>query len=878
MRLTAIGITFFCFLFVSLHVGAQSLYPVSLDEKINKSSLIIEGKVVQQAPFWNPERTMIYTSNTIEVYKFFKGRVQERTIEVITLGGSLDGHSIKATELLSLDIDQIGIFFLMPNGKGLRSPKTKKVLFDVYSSSQGFLQYDLYSNKATAPFARYDSIESQLYKELTTKLQRSYENINSSFRLKSPKESVQTLAHTISSFTPTTVNAGALLDPVNNILTINGSGFGTGSGSAAIIFDHADDGSGGSYIVIPYNHPLVMSWTDAQIQIRVPSEAGTGVLSVRDAAGVVESFSTPLTVNYSVLNSAFNFSGTWYFKEANLMNSNGSGGYTISYSSNTANSGIDINSHSAKSTFQRALSTWKENIGFNITEGSTTMIQSVADDDVNVIMFDNTNTGQPLLPDGVLGVCYSYASMCGSPLLEAQHTGFDIVIRNPGVSIGSTNFTFGPCPPMASNSADVDLESVLLHELGHAIGLGHINDGLQGSFLPNINPGKVMNYAIANGVRRTTPDYSALAGATYLIQPQGNTYGTCGLYASEMTPTTITSESKDNCPLTFPSTPIPSGTIVNFDLAHTTSNRYVDPSYMQVTCNGAGTSVSNNAYYAFRTSSSGGSLNLSVNNYATTPSALTTCTPIYGYPVTGVKLALYQVNACPVGQSFPAPVACRTFSANGALTTINGLTANSNYLLYVDGIENTKASFSLTFDGTIVLPLRITTFKGTVNDDHNYLAWQCEDIINVEKLVLQRSFNGVDFYDIASFSRLDEIRAGTFKDFKAAIGNNIYRLIVVNNDQSKDFSSLTNLKRATKNVIALYPNPAKSSLTIRFNNLNEEPYSLKIYNSLGQIVLAKQLGNVEAQSIPVSQLPKGLYQAVLLLKNEKIETYKFTIE
>jgi hypothetical protein len=430
---------------------------------------------------------------------------------------------------------------------------------------------------------------------------------------------------------------------------------------------------------------------------------------------------------------------------------------------------------------------------------------------------------------------------------------------------------------MAANATEVDLESVLLHELGHAIGLGHINDGLQGSALPNINPGKLMNYAISNGVRRTTPDYSALAGARYLIQPQGNSYG-CGL-TSEMAPVAQITESKDDCPLTFPSTPLVSGTIVNFDLVHAASNRYADPSYTQVTCTGTGTSVTNNAYYAFRTNSSGGNLNLSVTNYSTTPSTLSACTPVYGFPVTGVRLALYQVNACPVGQAFPTPIACRTISANGALSAINGLTANSNYLLYVDGIENTKALFNLTFDGTIVLPLHITTFKGTVYENYNFLTWKCEAIVNVEKLVLQRSMNGVDFTDIATFSRLNEIRVGSFKDFKATYGNNIYRLVVINNDQSKDFSSLTNLKRAPKSLIILYPNPAKGFLTIRFNNLIEEPYKLKIYNNVGQLVVEKQLSKIEVLTIPVSHLTKGLYQAVFLHRNnEQVENYKFSIE
>ena len=40
--------------------------------------LIAEGKVIEKKSFWNNEHTMIYTANTIEVYKLFKGNLVEK--------------------------------------------------------------------------------------------------------------------------------------------------------------------------------------------------------------------------------------------------------------------------------------------------------------------------------------------------------------------------------------------------------------------------------------------------------------------------------------------------------------------------------------------------------------------------------------------------------------------------------------------------------------------------------------------------------------------------------------------------------------------------------------------------------------------------------
>ena len=50
---------------------AQSLYPVSTDQKVVSSTLIIEGKLLYKRSAWYSNRTMIYTTNEVEVYKVF---------------------------------------------------------------------------------------------------------------------------------------------------------------------------------------------------------------------------------------------------------------------------------------------------------------------------------------------------------------------------------------------------------------------------------------------------------------------------------------------------------------------------------------------------------------------------------------------------------------------------------------------------------------------------------------------------------------------------------------------------------------------------------------------------------------------------------------
>ena len=62
------------------------LKKVSLSKQIDKSTLVLEGKVLSKKSFWDTKHQKIYTINTIEVFKVFKGEVLPK-IEIITLGG-----------------------------------------------------------------------------------------------------------------------------------------------------------------------------------------------------------------------------------------------------------------------------------------------------------------------------------------------------------------------------------------------------------------------------------------------------------------------------------------------------------------------------------------------------------------------------------------------------------------------------------------------------------------------------------------------------------------------------------------------------------------------------------------------------------------------
>lgn len=823
--------------------GFSQLYRVENTEKEQHSTLVVEGKVVEQRSFWNEKRSMIFTANRIKVYKLFKGELSSDHIEVLTQGGTVDDVTVEASELLDLRRDQVGVFFCFPNQVNLKSPTSGALLYDVYASSQGFFNYDLFRNRAGCPFMTYNGIEEELYPAITQLTGKSYTVVDPSFDVKSFRSGLASRsAATVSGFSPTTVNAGATLDPTTNLLTITGTGFGNltaaTAGNAAVLFADGNNGGATDWVTSLSTAAEFVSWTDTEIKVRVPTRASTGSVSVRDAAGNVVAAPGTLAVNYSILTS----NG----KQSNLIDANGQGGYTINYSSNMT--------AEATTTFNRAVDTWVEVVGANLTKGATTATQSVTGGGECVVMLDNASTGNPPLSAGVLGVCYSFSGSCG---FDVRKPEFDIVLRS-SFSTGTTTFSYGPCAPTG-----IDLETVILHELGHGLNLGHINDAPQAN-----NPAKLMHYAVSSGMKRVSPDYSAYHGCRYTVNGVSTNYGSC-FSGTNMIPLTATVDAKDEVPTSMAVGPTAAGTQVNFDLAHATSNKKNDPPHNIILCSVSSTNVTNNLYYPIRTTTAG-TLAMTVSNYQVVPSsAATECT---GANTPAVRLALFEMPTAPTSEwDYGNPVSCMSFTGNAILGTISGLQPSTSYLLYVDGKTNAKATFTITFNGT-ALPLKLEKFTGEARQDFNKLTWSIASFTAVEKLVLQKSGNGTEFQDIHEQFSFATGQEYSFADYKPFAGKNYYRLKTLNKDGSVEYSGIVILNREDATEVDIYPNPVTGGdIRLSINSAEKiDALEIKLYNNLGQLLFTRKasaVAGVTNLEVPATGLAAGTYRLVVSGKN-----------
>jgi hypothetical protein len=455
------------------------LVPISLQQRVSAASLIVEGKVLAQSSFWNQQHNMIYTTNRVEVLQVLKGNTVVQ-IDIINEGGTVDNISIVHSPSLQLSGNQYGIFFCQPSS-------VVNGAYSVYSSLQGFIQYDLKDNTATEPFQKYESILSSIDAVKNSTQQPSFsihhdEALEAAIHFHTASKTTSGIA--VKSFSPATISGGT-----NSFLTIKGSGFGEEQANGYVLFSNANDG--GQSFVQP-TAPHYLFWNDTMIVLRMPSTvmsnngcAGTGNIKVVNDSNQTATSSNVLTVNYTYSNFEYNS----FPYRSDLVNLNGIGGITFQlntlFQQNTA----------ASDAFVRGMNAWCETgMNWNISPATTT-VNSIVQDGINVIRFDVGNE----MPAGLLGKTISYYTGKGQ-----AGSAFDWYVSEIDMMFDdAANWNFDL---HTIGSAQYDFQSVVTHELGHVIQLNHV-----------INPTDMMHFSIDKGVKKLAPSFDDIVGARYII-------------------------------------------------------------------------------------------------------------------------------------------------------------------------------------------------------------------------------------------------------------------------------------------------------------------------------------------------------------------------
>jgi len=278
-----------------------------------------------------------------------------------------------------------------------------------------------------------------------------------------------------------------------NDLIIEGSGFGAAVGT----IEFANSDSGGRSVISIDQATDIISWADNSIRVKIPTRAGNGTITVKNNLGATVGSST-LQASYAVntLYSSFRSFDSKTRQNIKFTNRNEAGGYTIQL-----NTSSNFAFSEAVPAFERAMDSWicASGVNWQIDKSGTDV--GFANDGNCVVVYE------PFLPVGVLGITTSRYKASGNSSCSLHNTvwylkEFDIQFL-PSSSMGSLSWNFTEEDPQF---AQYDFESIVLHELGHAHGLGHV-----------IDADEIMHYSVQNGVKNRVISTHAHDASNYKI-------------------------------------------------------------------------------------------------------------------------------------------------------------------------------------------------------------------------------------------------------------------------------------------------------------------------------------------------------------------------
>ncbi len=190
--------------------------------------------------------------------------------------------------------------------------------------------------------------------------------------------------------------------------------------------------------------------------------------------------------------------------------------------------------------------------------------------------------------------------------------------------------------------------------------------------------------------------------------------------------------------------------------------------------------------------------------------------------------------------------------------------------------KNTTAIVEVISGSNIPLSINLRNLNATCEQSNNLITWSALNESPMCTMILQHSFNGIDFKNIYSTEAIGE--SGEERKYlylhKLPNGSiNYYRLIIADIDGNSTYSSTISVKNCTPSRFLVSPNPSNSIVNIMPSDMNE-PYKVTIIDILGKIIYQNENYIKSGQKFDLHNYSSGIYNVII---NTLSETFSIKI-
>jgi len=210
-------------------------------------------------------------------------------------------------------------------------------------------------------------------------------------------------------------------------------------------------------------------------------------------------------------------------------------------------------------------------------------------------------------------------------------------------------------------------------------------------------------------------------------------------------------------------------------------------------------------------------------------------------------------------------------------------TTSVNFNITNDAASAAANRFSLIISNSVsegLAPVEFIFSNAARTNQTVNLSWKAENISKGNIFSIQKSDDGINFFDAATVNVSDPAKSQyEYSDKTPKEGDNYYRIATTDKNGTQSFSKTMKVN-VTPGLegISVYPNPATAeNLNLKMANLTPGEYNIRILNSFGQVFLQKKVqynGGTAIERIqPAQKVPSGIYRIEIISKDGKRKTF-----
>ncbi|MEO6314952.1 MAG: T9SS type A sorting domain-containing protein [Chitinophagaceae bacterium] len=219
---------------------------------------------------------------------------------------------------------------------------------------------------------------------------------------------------------------------------------------------------------------------------------------------------------------------------------------------------------------------------------------------------------------------------------------------------------------------------------------------------------------------------------------------------------------------------------------------------------------------------------------------------------------------------------------DGTISFYNATSASGKKINFSGAVLNNGVVFTiLTLKNSALLPAIWLGFTAEAVNGNGVLNWKTSDEMNVDRYVVEHSFNGVSYSVTGSVTANNNSGENkySFTDNGLAAGLHYYRIRRIDKDGKSEYSVVKTVKITTSGAnVQVRPNPVVgATLVLAVNVQQSTKTTVQIMGVDGKVLLQQKV-NLTAGSnfvnLDVANVPSGIYMVQVQLSDEFV-TKKF---